>query len=36
VGDGQPGQVTMKLREALLDIQTGRADDPFGWVHHVG
>ncbi len=36
VGDGQPGPVTMKLREALLDIQTGRADDPFGWVHHVG
>ena len=35
VGDGQPGPVTMRLREALLDIQTGRADDPFGWVHHV-
>lgn len=35
VGDGQPGPVTMKLREALLDIQTGRADDPFGWVHSI-
>jgi branched-chain amino acid aminotransferase len=36
VGDGQPGPVTMRLREALLDIQTGRADDPFGWVHRIG
>ena len=25
VGDGEPGPVTMRLREALLDIQTGRA-----------
>jgi len=36
VGDGQPGPVTMRLRHALLDIQTGRAEDPFGWVHRVG
>jgi branched-chain amino acid aminotransferase len=35
VGDGQPGPVTMRLREALLDIQTGRSDDPFGWVHRI-
>jgi branched-chain amino acid aminotransferase len=35
VGDGQPGPVTMRLREALLDIQTGRAEDPFGWVHRI-
>jgi len=27
--------VTMRLRQALLDIQTGRAGDPFGWVHRV-
>ncbi len=36
VGDGSPGAITMRLRQALLDIQTGRADDPFGWVHRVG
>jgi branched-chain amino acid aminotransferase len=35
VGDGQPGPVTMKLRHALLDIQTGRSEDPFGWVHRI-
>ncbi len=35
VGDGQPGPVTMRLRQALLDIQTGRAEDPFGWVHRI-
>lgn len=31
VGDGQPGPVTMRLRELLLDIQHGRAADPHGW-----
>ncbi|HEX6886875.1 MAG TPA: branched-chain amino acid aminotransferase [Candidatus Nanopelagicales bacterium] len=35
VGDGEPGPVTMRLREALLDIQTGRMPDPFGWVHRL-
>jgi branched-chain amino acid aminotransferase len=35
VGDGQPGPVTMQLRHALLDIQTGRTEDPFGWIHRI-
>ena len=35
VGDGQPGPVTMRLRHALLDLQTGRAEDPFGWIHRI-
>ncbi len=35
VGDGQPGPVTMRLRQALLDIQTARATDPFNWVHRI-
>jgi branched-chain amino acid aminotransferase len=26
-----PGAVTSKLRDALMDIQFGRAADPFGW-----
>ncbi|MFG2718164.1 branched-chain amino acid aminotransferase [Streptomyces sp. NPDC048416] len=35
-GDGQPGEVTMKLRKALLDLQTGQAPDPHGWMHPLG
>ncbi|MCF6526311.1 branched-chain amino acid aminotransferase [Streptomyces sp. JJ36] len=35
VGDGQPGPVTMKLREALLALQTGHAPDPHGWLHRI-
>jgi branched-chain amino acid aminotransferase len=35
VGDGTPGPVTMRLRHALLDIQTGRAEDTHGWMHPV-
>jgi len=26
------GRVAMQLRSAILDIQEGRSDDPFGWV----
>ncbi|HCA84787.1 MAG TPA: branched chain amino acid aminotransferase [Streptomyces sp.] len=36
VGDGEPGPVTMKLRGALLDIQTGAAPDTHGWMHRLG
>ena len=35
VADGGSGQVTMALRQELADIQRGRAEDPFGWVHRV-
>lgn len=28
----EPGEVTMKLRRALLDIQYGRAEAPDGWM----
>lgn len=35
-GDGTPGEVTMKLRERLLDIQRGIADDTHGWMHPLG
>lgn len=28
-------ELTMKVREALVDIQYGRADDAFGWMHRV-
>lgn len=33
MGDGEPGPVTMRLREALLGIQSGSTPDPFGWMH---
>jgi branched-chain amino acid aminotransferase len=35
VADGGSGEVTMGLRHELVDIQRGRAEDPFGWVHRV-
>ncbi len=33
VGDGKPGPITMRLRQALVDIQRGAAPDPHGWMH---
>lgn len=35
VGDGQPGEITTKLRETLLAIQAGRVEDRHGWLHHI-
>jgi branched-chain amino acid aminotransferase len=35
IGDGQPGPVTMRLREHLLGIQFGGLPDPHGWVHKI-
>lgn len=35
VGDGEAGPVTMRLRQALLDIQTGRAPDRHAWLHTI-
>lgn len=35
VGDGEPGPVTLALRDALLDVQTGVTDDPHGWMHEL-
>ncbi|MCW2844851.1 MAG: branched chain amino acid aminotransferase apoenzyme, partial [Nocardioides sp.] len=29
------GEVTMQLRKALVDIQYGRAEDAFGWMHRI-
>ncbi len=36
IADGEPGEVTMKLRKALLDIQTGAGADTHGWMHPLG
>ncbi len=28
--------LTMRIRQALVDVQFGRAEDTFGWMHPVG
>jgi branched-chain amino acid aminotransferase len=33
VGDGKPGDITMRLRQSLVDIQRGAAPDPHRWLH---
>ncbi|MCP3758532.1 branched-chain amino acid aminotransferase [Streptomyces sp. NPDC056773] len=35
-GNGEPGEVTMKLRKALLELQTGHTADTHGWMHQLG
>jgi branched-chain amino acid aminotransferase len=35
IGDGMPGKQTAALREHVLDIQYGRAEDKHGWLHRV-
>src|SRR5699024_8657771 len=35
VADGQPGEKTRAIREHLLDIQYGRAEDKHGWMRRV-
>jgi branched-chain amino acid aminotransferase len=34
-GSTEPGALTMQIRQSLVDIQYGRADDTFGWMHKV-
>jgi branched-chain amino acid aminotransferase len=35
IGGGEPGRTTMALRQQLVDIQRGRAEDRHGWVRRV-
>jgi branched-chain amino acid aminotransferase len=35
VADGGTGPVTAHLRQSLMDIQRGRAEDRYGWVRRV-
>jgi branched-chain amino acid aminotransferase len=36
VGHGDViGEVTTAIRSRLLDLQYGRADDPYGWLYRV-
>ena len=32
IGDGGPGEITMRLRETLTGIQRGSVEDSFGWM----
>jgi branched-chain amino acid aminotransferase len=34
VGDGEFGPISMRLRQALVDIQRGAAPDPHEWLYH--
>ncbi len=34
-GPAEAGPLTMEIRQALVDIQYGRAEDTFGWMHRV-
>lgn len=36
IGDGGPGEITMRLRETLTGIQRGSVEDPFGWMTTLG
>lgn len=35
VGSGEPGPVTMRIRQALVDLQYGRVPDRHGWMHRI-
>jgi branched-chain amino acid aminotransferase len=35
IGTGEPGPVTLRLREHLLGLQFGHVPDPHGWVHKI-
>jgi branched-chain amino acid aminotransferase len=34
-GATDAGPVTLRLRQALVDLQYGRAEDTFGWMHRI-
>jgi branched-chain amino acid aminotransferase len=36
MGAGGPGQMTMRFKQKLVDIQRGVAPDPHKWVHRLG
>ncbi|MEV5569056.1 branched-chain amino acid aminotransferase [Spirillospora sp. NPDC052269] len=35
IGDGEPGEISMRLREELIGIQFGRRPDTYGWIHKI-
>lgn len=35
IADGKPGAVSLKLKNTLIDIQSGAIEDPFGWRYEI-
>jgi branched-chain amino acid aminotransferase len=35
VGSGESGETTLAIRQRLLDIQYGRAEDKYGWLRRI-
>ncbi len=35
VGDGNAGEMTMRIRNSLIDVQYGRAADSHSWLHRL-
>ncbi len=35
INGGEAGEVTMRIRKALTDIQYGRSEDTYGWMQQV-
>jgi branched-chain amino acid aminotransferase len=35
IGDGTVGPISQKLFNAIMDIQYGKTEDPFGWIEPV-
>jgi branched-chain amino acid aminotransferase len=35
VSDGKPGEISMRLRKSLVEIQRGAAPDPHHWLHPI-
>ncbi len=35
INNSEIGAIAQELYDTLTGIQTGKLDDPFGWVHHV-
>ena len=34
-GARRPTDLTCRIRQALVDVQFGRAEDTFGWMHQI-
>jgi len=34
-GNGEPGPVTLAMRQRIIDLQYGRSPDPYGWRRRV-
>ena len=35
IGNGDIGKITQTLYDTLTGIQTGKVEDPFGWITHI-